>query len=127
MSNSSTEFMTNSYGERCNDFYNGPLFMYNGTVVKETTDFYYMVTNDTTTATTNSIAAFKTLFDTNGMIKEANRGAINTLIGVNKLISFTLDPFSGTFKEYSDLYSESSTPLEVTITPVASMLSPNSI
>lgn len=124
MSNSSTEFMTNSYGERCNDFYNGPLFMYNGTVVDETADFYYMVTNDTTTATTDSITAFKNLFNANGTMKDLL--AINNLIGVGKLTSFTLSPSTG-FKEYSDLYSESlSTPLNVTITP-ATMTSPNSI
>lgn len=125
MSNSSTEFMTNSYGERCNDFYNGPLFMYNGTVFDEKTDFYYMVTNDTTTATTDSIGKFKDLFNADGTIKNANLVAINTLIG-GKLDTFTLSPSTGTFKEYSDLYDESSTPLDVTITSVT-MTSPNSI
>jgi hypothetical protein len=125
MVNSSKEFITNSYGERCIQYYENPLFKYNGTVLNEYTDFYYLVTNDTTIATIDSISNFTNLFDSNsGVPKDLPtiQGKVTSGAG---LVSFTMTPpSSDTILQYTDLYNESPAAAGVTIT-VGSISSPN--
>ena len=100
MSDSSSEFITNTYGERCNSFYSGALFVYNGTVIDNKRDIYYMVTNDTSDATNESKIVFKAMFnDTTAELTTLN--ALNVKL-ITTLTSFKLDK-RATQTEYTDL------------------------
>lgn len=115
-------FITNSNGERCSLYHNSPLYLYLG-VLDGYNEIYYLVTNDTSSATNASIINFKALFDsTTGsfLSLSALNGMITSGAG---LLSFVLD-LPAVQTQYNSLYNEN---LPVGWTASASMTSPNTI
>lgn len=99
----STAFISNSYGERCLPM--AALYKYNGTQNSELFDIYYLVTNDTSSATTAAKANFTGLFSGN----ELGLTSLNTVNGKLPsgiiLDSFTLN--STTPTAYSTIIGDS--------------------
>ena len=112
----STAFISNSYGERCLPM--AALYKYNGTQNSELFDIYYLVTNDTSSATTAAKANFTGLFTAGGLgLTSTSISTVNGKLPSGSILdSFTLT--STTPTAYSTIIGDSTlaTPTGTTMT-----------
>ena len=85
----STAFISNSYGERCLPM--AALYKYNGTQYDETSDIYYLVTNDTSNETKAAITNF-TAITSGALVSDINGNASSG--SVLKTFNFDATPTS---------------------------------